>query len=152
MEVFWKTPQKLLIHLRSSHPEVFCQKMLLKILNNSQKKHLCRNLFFNKVAGGKPETARSNHWRYSVKQVLRNEKILGGLPVMWYCQPPWLADEENFSFQIVSNGLKNLIFVGRRYCKFPLINRSLIRNSLESVLRASNFLKSMEVWSLGLKS
>ena len=52
--------------------------MLLKILNNSQKKHLCRNLLFNKVAGGKPETVRSNHWRYSVKQALRNEKILGG--------------------------------------------------------------------------
>ena len=29
------------------------------------------------------------------------KKILGGLPIKKYCQPPWLADEENFSFQIV---------------------------------------------------
>ena len=31
------------------------------------------------------------------------ERILegGGLPIMKYCRPAWLADEENFSFQIV---------------------------------------------------
>ena len=29
------------------------------------------------------------------------KKILGGLPIKKYCQPKWLADEENFSFQIV---------------------------------------------------
>ena len=33
------------------------------------------------------------------------KKILGGggggLPIMKYCRPPWLTDEENFSFQIV---------------------------------------------------
>ena len=41
--------------------------MSLKILQNSQK-HFCRSVFFNKVAGWKPETFRSSHWRSSVKQ------------------------------------------------------------------------------------
>ena len=34
--------------------EVFCQKMLLKILQNLQKKRLCQSLLFNTVAGWKP--------------------------------------------------------------------------------------------------
>ena len=38
-------------------------------------------------------------------QARRNEKNSGGggggLSIMYYCQPPWLAKEENFSFQIV---------------------------------------------------
>ena len=25
----------------------------------------------------------------------------GGLPIMKYCRPPWLTDEENFSFEII---------------------------------------------------
>ena len=29
------------------------------------------------------------------------KKVLGGLPIMKYYRPPWLADKENFSFQIV---------------------------------------------------
>ena len=29
------------------------------------------------------------------------KKILGWLLIMKYCRPPWLAEEENFSFQIV---------------------------------------------------
>ena len=33
-----------------------------------------------------------------------------------------------------------------------MINRSLLRNYLESVFKVSKFLKSVEVWSLGLKS
>ena len=38
-----------------------------------------------------------------VPQVCRNEKNSGGggLPIKKYCRPPWLVDEENFSFQIV---------------------------------------------------
>ena len=44
------------------------EKMFLKILQNSQKKHLFRSLFFKKIAGWKPETFRSSHWRCSLKQ------------------------------------------------------------------------------------
>ena len=32
------------------------------------EKHIFQSLFFNKVAGWKPETFRSSHWRCSVKQ------------------------------------------------------------------------------------
>ena len=34
------------------------------------EKHICRSLFFNKVAGWKPETVRSSLWRCSVKKVV----------------------------------------------------------------------------------
>ena len=41
---------------RSSRPEVFCKKGVLKILAKFTGKHLCQSLFFNKVAGLRPAT------------------------------------------------------------------------------------------------
>ena len=38
---------------------------------------------------------------YTYLKPVEMKKILGGLPIMKYCRPPWLADKENFSFQIV---------------------------------------------------
>ena len=82
-EVFWKTSQNSQINTKSSHPEVFSQKMFWKILQNSQKKHLCRILptacsqtpvrgsFFNKVASLMPVS----HRYFSVNF----EKFLGKL-------------------------------------------------------------------------
>ena len=68
-EVFWKTSQNSQINTRSSHPAVFCQKKdVLKNFAKFTEKHLCRSLFFNKLAGWKPKTFRSSHWRCSVKQ------------------------------------------------------------------------------------
>ena len=37
---------------RSSRPEVFCEKAVLGNFAKFTGKHLCQNLFFNKVAGG----------------------------------------------------------------------------------------------------
>ena len=37
-------------------PEVFCKKGVLKIFLKLTGKHLCQSLFFNKVAGLRPET------------------------------------------------------------------------------------------------
>ena len=37
---------------RSSRPEVFCKKGVLKKFAKFSGKHLCQSLFFNKVAGG----------------------------------------------------------------------------------------------------
>ena len=34
---------------RSSRPEVFCKKGVLRNLTKFTEKHLCQNLFFNKV-------------------------------------------------------------------------------------------------------
>ena len=36
---------------RSSRPEVFCKKGVFKNFAKFTEKHLCQNLFFNKVAG-----------------------------------------------------------------------------------------------------
>ena len=66
-EVIWKTSQNLKINTRSSHPELFCQKMFLKILQNSQINISARVW---KVAGWKPETVRISHWRCFVKNVV----------------------------------------------------------------------------------
>ena len=44
------------ISLRSSCPEVFCKKGVLKNFTTSTRKHLCQSLFFNKVAGLRPVT------------------------------------------------------------------------------------------------
>ena len=42
-------------------------KGVLKNFAKFIEKHLCWNLFFNKVPGWKPEAVRSNHWRCSGK-------------------------------------------------------------------------------------
>ena len=42
--------------LRSSCPEVFRKKGILKNLTKSTGKHLCQSLFFNKVTGLRPVT------------------------------------------------------------------------------------------------
>ena len=41
---------------KSSRPDVFCKKGVLKNFTKFAGKHLCQNLFFNKVAGLRPET------------------------------------------------------------------------------------------------
>ena len=42
---------KLFSKTRSSPPEVFCKKDVLRNFAKSTVKHLCQSLFFNKVAG-----------------------------------------------------------------------------------------------------
>ena len=37
---------------------------------------------------------------FSTRRPIEMKKNSGGHPIMKYCRPPWLADEENFSFQI----------------------------------------------------
>ena len=41
--------------VRTSRPEVFCKKGVLRNLAKFKRKHLCQDLFFNKVAGLKLE-------------------------------------------------------------------------------------------------
>ena len=43
------------MHSRS-HPEVFCEKGVLRNFAKFTGKHLCQSLFFNKVAGLRPAT------------------------------------------------------------------------------------------------
>ena len=56
---------------RSSRPEVFCKKGILKEFAKSTGKHLCQSLFLNKVAGlrtsyfyGTPPVAASECSRF----------------------------------------------------------------------------------------
>ena len=42
-------------------------KDVLKNFAKFTEKHLCGNLFFNILAGRKPETVTNSHWRCSVK-------------------------------------------------------------------------------------
>ena len=46
----------LIFILRSSCPEVFCKKDVLRNFAKFKGKHLCQRLFFNKVAGLRPAT------------------------------------------------------------------------------------------------
>ena len=41
--------------VRSSRPELFCEKRVLRNFSKFTGKHLCQSLFFNKVAGLRPE-------------------------------------------------------------------------------------------------
>ena len=58
-EVFWKTSQNSQINLRNSHPEVFCQRIFLKILQNSQKNIFAGISFLIKVQVGNLKLAEA---------------------------------------------------------------------------------------------
>ena len=60
---FWKFTAKR----KKQSSGVVLSKDVLKDFAKFTEKHLCRNLFFNKVAGWKPETLRSSHWKWPVK-------------------------------------------------------------------------------------
>ena len=60
------------------------RKDVLKKFAKFTEKHLFLSLFFNKVAGWKPETFRSSHWRCSVKQgALKNFASFTGNNLCW---------------------------------------------------------------------
>ena len=51
--------------IRTSHPEVFRKKGVLKNFAKFTGKHLCQSPFFNKVAGYKtPPVAASAEWNF----------------------------------------------------------------------------------------
>ena len=60
-------PLKFTDKLKKQSSRGALSKDVLKNFAKFTEKHLCRNLFFNKVAGWKPETVRNSHWRCSVK-------------------------------------------------------------------------------------
>ena len=52
------------VEFRSSRPEVFCKKGVLKSLTKCTGKHLCHSLFFNKVIGLMPATLLKKRLRH----------------------------------------------------------------------------------------
>ena len=60
------------------------RKDILKNFSKFAEKHRCRCPLFNRVAGWKPETVRSNHWRCFVKQgALKNFDNFTGKNLCW---------------------------------------------------------------------
>ena len=54
----------IIMLIRSSRPEAFCEKGVLRNFAKFTGKHLCQSLLFNKVAGPRPATLLKNRlWR-----------------------------------------------------------------------------------------
>ena len=72
-------------HKKQSSKGVLSKKKdVLRNFAKFAENHLFWSLFFNKIAGWKPETFRSNHWRCSVKQgALKNFANFTGNNLRW---------------------------------------------------------------------
>ena len=55
-KLFWKTSQSSEVNIRSSHPKVFCQKVVLKTFAKFTRNHQCWSLFLIKLAARRPAT------------------------------------------------------------------------------------------------
>ena len=54
----------IIMLIRSSRPEAFCEKGVLRNFAKFTGKHLCQSLLFNKVAGPRPATLlKKRLWR-----------------------------------------------------------------------------------------
>ena len=69
--------------VRSSHPEVFCKKGVLRNFAKFTGKHLCQSLFFNKVAGLRPKACifikkrlRHGYFHASFAEFLRTLSLI----------------------------------------------------------------------------
>ena len=95
---------------RSSRPEVFCRKGLLRNFATFTGKHLCQSLFFNKVAGLRPATlSKKRLWHrcfpVNVAKFLRTPFFTEHLR--------WLPLELHFVILLDSPDLSNLIGIGK---------------------------------------
>ena len=96
----------VLIKSRSSRPEVFCRKGVLRNFAKSTGKHLCHSLFFNKVAGLKKE---------ALAQVFSCEFCEISKSIFFYRTPP-VAVSANLHRQFVL--AKSYPNCGRAHLKF----------------------------------
>ena len=95
---------------RSSCPEVFCKKGVLRNFAKFTGKHLCQNLFFNKVAGLRPATLLKNslwHKYFSVNfpKFLRTPFLTKHL--RWLLLRGSIMDSLLESFLIVESCINN---------------------------------------------
>ena len=126
-EVFCKTSQNWQIT-----QEAVIQRYSVKwkdVLKDSAKltaKHLFLSLFFNKVAGWKPETFRGSHWRCSVKQgALKNLANLTGNNL---CRSLFLIKLDIWFLQLNQRRLRHRCFpvkfaiILKKICACLLVN------------------------------
>ena len=64
--------QKMLHTYRSSRPEVFCKKDVLRHVAKFTGKHLCQSLFLNKVEGRPATLLKKRLWHRCFLWILRN--------------------------------------------------------------------------------
>ena len=84
---------------RSSRPEVFCKKGAVKNFSKFIGKHLCQNLFFNKVVKLTPTTLlKKSLWHrcfpMNFAQVLRTPFLIEHLWWLLLNQSHWFAKQE----------------------------------------------------------
>ena len=128
------------VKLRSSHQRCFVRKGALKNFAKFTGKHLCQNLFFNKVAGLRPETLlkkRLWHRCFPVNSAkfLRTPFLqnTSGRPLLKVDLSPRLATIDTalraFQFKI----LNNVLFPNKKLYYFGITNIALcsFRNTLE---------------------
>ena len=81
---------------RSSRPEVFCKKSVLRNFAKFTGKHLCQSLFFNKVAG-RPATLLKK----TLAQVFSCEFCEISKNTFFYRTPPVAASGWKFTCKII---------------------------------------------------
>ena len=63
--------------IRSSRPEVFCKKEVLKNVTKFTGKHLCQSIFFNKVAGLRNTENTVSHLYFNEESDYSEENACG---------------------------------------------------------------------------
>ena len=94
---------------RSSRPEVFCEKGVLRNFAKFRGKHLCQSLFFNKVADLRPATLLTKRlWHVTL---LKKRLWHGCFPVNFakFLWTPFLA--EHLRWLLLNIGLTFVTFV-----------------------------------------
>ena len=104
---------------RSSCPEVFCKKDVLKNLTKFTGKDLCQSLFFNKIAG------LSNFIKKeTLEQVLSCEFCEISKNTFSYRTPPMAASEWTYRAQANGRNRKKNHWVQDRTASFTLFKRN----------------------------
>ena len=114
--------------VRSSRPEVFCRKGVLRNFSKFTEKHLCQSLFLNKVLGLRPATLlKRTLWRkcFPVKFCEISKSTI------FYRTPTVAASEKLAFFQIKQIGFRGAIETSFLTC--------LIFIQFEANLVQSNF-------------
>ena len=124
----------LLCIYRSSRPEVFCKKGVLRNLTKFIGKHLCQNPFFNKVAGLRPATLlKKRIWHRSFPEFCQISKntflhrtpLVAASAVTWNCYWYIFVTNKNSSYDTSNDIIMTLEVLRYELCiKYPKLFKS----------------------------